>query len=228
MKNQLIKKYAVQGEVISLTLSENVFAPSNHGIFFAENIQIESDEKVADIGTGSGLFAILAAKKRAQVYATDISDEAIKITKQNALLNNVTIECRSGTNFAGTNKKFDVILANLPQKLVLTTGTEDIGADGGLNGNSILLNFLNEARLHINKTGRIYIFIYTLTDYLSTLDFVIQFFNARIVAHKSFPEGWIKHDLLRYQELNNSGKIHIYQKGGQWVAEEFLLELTLK
>nr|WP_041302089.1 peptide chain release factor N(5)-glutamine methyltransferase [Lacinutrix sp. 5H-3-7-4] len=75
-----------------------------------------------DIGTGSGCIAISLAKelKEAQVYAIDVSTEAIKKAKENAVLNNVAVEfikcdilnaCNETLN---KDLKFNVIVSNPP------------------------------------------------------------------------------------------------------------------
>ncbi len=71
--------------------------------------------RVLDVGTGSGILAILARKLHArQVFACDIEPEAIENARHNADLNDVhdiTFQCGELPMIFAAN--FDVILANI-------------------------------------------------------------------------------------------------------------------
>lgn len=70
-------------------------------------------DKVADIGTGSGILAILAMKLGAsEAYGCDIDDTVIEVCYKNAKVNNV--ECKFELNTANKlNEKYDFICANI-------------------------------------------------------------------------------------------------------------------
>ncbi len=79
-----------------------------------DNFNINSS--VLDIGTGSGCIAISLKKERPNlnVDACDISETALKIAKENAILNNVNINFITSDIFTNINKKYDIIISNPP------------------------------------------------------------------------------------------------------------------
>lgn len=69
---------------------------------------------VIDVGTGSGILAITAKKLGAhRVLAIDIDDIAVKIARENAILNRVNIEIIKNNLIEGIYEKFHLILANI-------------------------------------------------------------------------------------------------------------------
>lgn len=73
-------------------------------------------ERALDVGTGSGIHALLAAGHADHVVATDVNRRALAFTELNAVLNGVTnVECRHGSLFEPVaGETFDLITCNAP------------------------------------------------------------------------------------------------------------------
>ena len=73
-------------------------------------------DRFLDVGTGSGIHALLAAQHARQVIATDVNPRAIAYTELNAALNGLhNIECRQGSLFEPVEgETFDLITCNAP------------------------------------------------------------------------------------------------------------------
>lgn len=105
--------------------------------------------KILDIGTGSGCIAISIAKHlpNAKLYALDVSDEVLKVAKENAIKNNVSIEfietdiLNIKSQAEEINQKFDIIVSNPPYVRVLEKAQMQ---DNVLNNEPHLALFVND------------------------------------------------------------------------------------
>ncbi len=72
--------------------------------------------KILDVGTGSGCIAITLKKELedAEVYASDVSEEAINIAKKNAKNLGAKVEFITSYLLQNVNITPDIIVANLP------------------------------------------------------------------------------------------------------------------
>ena len=110
---------------LKFKVNENVLIPRPetselvHLIANSKRPAAQSPKSILDIGTGSGCIAISLAKQlpQSQVYALDISEKALCIAKENAIINNVDITFIHDDILSLKNKvetKFDIIVSNPP------------------------------------------------------------------------------------------------------------------
>jgi Methyltransferase small domain len=96
-----------------------------------------------DMGTGSGVHALLASRHARHVVATDINPRALNMTAFNALLNGVgNIECRQGSFYEPVDgETFDFISTNPP--FVISPDTRYLYRDGNRPGDAVCAEVLN-------------------------------------------------------------------------------------
>jgi ribosomal protein L11 methyltransferase len=79
--------------------------------------RVRRGDEVLDLGTGSGILAVAAARLGARrVIALDIEPQAVKAARENAAANGVgdVVEVREGTlPESTTGERFDIIVANI-------------------------------------------------------------------------------------------------------------------
>lgn len=85
-----------------------------------ENEAVEG-RRVLDMGSGTGVLAILAAKKgAAYVEAIDVDEWAFRNAQENFLRNNVAVTPLLGdASLLASDKHFDIILANINRNILL-------------------------------------------------------------------------------------------------------------
>ena len=111
----------------NIKVNDSVLIPRNETEELVANILIEYDTwfsgqklTIADIGTGSGAIAIALSKEEAnftEVYATDISQDALQLAKENAADNNCNITFMQGDMLQPLiehNIRLDILVSNPP------------------------------------------------------------------------------------------------------------------
>lgn len=99
--------------------------------------------RVLDVGTGSGVLALLAAALGATVTATDITERACTFARFNAAFNGVTVDVRQGDLFSPVaGEQFDLIVSQ-PPFVVQPPGIEPTTyVHGGPKGDELALRIL--------------------------------------------------------------------------------------
>ena len=99
-----------------IKVNSDVLIPRFETELLVEKVLHENVCSILEIGTGSGAIAIALAKqmKNVQIEATDISQRALRTARQNAELNNVSINFIQSDIFENIKGKYDIIVSNPP------------------------------------------------------------------------------------------------------------------
>ena len=172
---------------------EMVYEPSDDSYLLAENLIINTGEKVLEIGTGSGIVAMYASQMTDKVVATDINFNAIELAEKNFTSNGIkNIELLLGNLFEPVkNQKFDVILFNAPylptEKSEILDDSLNYAFDGGLDGRKVIDSFLNEVKNHLNRGGRVQLIQSSLSNVEETISKLKELgFKVEITATEKF------------------------------------------
>ena len=143
-------------------LSPGVPEPDIASFFLARNIQVDSTDRVADIGTGVGFLAVVAGAAARRVVAVDITDESVQCARRNVAANGLTdrVEVRKGNLFEPLDGEiFDLVVANPPQMptppALARQDWQGIADSGGVAGRSTLDRLIEVAPTHLERGGRL-------------------------------------------------------------------------
>lgn len=154
---------------LTFKVDENVLIPEQETELLVEEVIKHSEGKsVLDMCTGSGCIAISIALfgKPSKVAASDISEKALKVARENAKsLKAGEISFIQGDMFENVTDKFDIIVSNPPY---IETGEIDelmpevrdyiprLALDGDIDGLKFYRIISKEAVKKLNKNGRIF------------------------------------------------------------------------
>ena len=109
------RKYKVTKDVLSPRMETEELI---YKVIEYVNASNKNKFKILDLCTGSGIIAITLKKELDQVLvdviASDISEEAIEVAKENAQSHNATIKFIKSDIFNDIDDKFDIIVSNPP------------------------------------------------------------------------------------------------------------------
>jgi release factor glutamine methyltransferase len=172
-------------------VTPTVFNPKvpRTGEFLASQIDsrlVQRDWEVLDIGTGSGVCAVFAARHARRVVAVDINAAAVRCAGINALLNHVEhkIDLRHGDLFAPVPEdRFDLILFNPP--FVLGSPRDD--RDRAWRSNDVAERFAAGLGAHLKPAGSALVLLSTFGDgYVFLEEFRKQNFEISVLAERRF------------------------------------------
>lgn len=122
-------------------------------------------ERIIDVGTGGGVIALSLAAKlpEIEVYAVDISEDALALARENAarLGLNERIHFQKSDLLENLSERFDLIVANLPyistqdrhQLSREVLHDPEVALFGGPNGDELVRRLIEQATAHLKSGG---------------------------------------------------------------------------
>jgi D-alanine-D-alanine ligase len=224
---------------VELIVAEGVHRPPPSTLDLANLLDVRQGDRVLDLGCGSGLLAIAAAKLGAgEVVATDIDPRSLDATVANAQVNGVSgkIRIRAGSWYesladrpGGEAERFDVIVATPPQ----TPAPHAIGPRyGGPDGLQHLTSVLRGAPVFLKPNrGRLWLLAISLVNMAELLQRLrARFHDVAIVRqtersftqdeYESIEKGLMDHLF----DLRSSGRSAFRDAGeGRYIFDNFFI-----
>lgn len=139
--------------------SESVYPPSEDTLLLLEAIDLRGASTFLEVGSGTGLVALHAARE-CDVVATDVNPHAVALIRRNADANDLSLGVVRSDLVEGLRGTFDVIAFN-PPYLPVVEGKEwlERSWSGGPDGNEVILIFLDQIGSLLSGDGVLYLLL---------------------------------------------------------------------
>ena len=121
---------------------EGVYEPDDDSYLLTGIDEIKG--RLIEIGCGTGIVGLHYAANGVDVTLVDVSREAVKCARKNALLNGVNVKVVLTDMFDGIKGRFDYCIFNPPY--LPEDSPDDTSWTGGPAGNEVTLRFLRDFR----------------------------------------------------------------------------------
>jgi len=177
---------------VSIEPCGGVYKPAEDSYLLAGILEreVKSGERVLDVGTGTGILAVLSGKLGASVTATDLNVRALKCALRNARRNNVNIDVVRCDLVSGIRACFDLVVFNPPYLPELEGEPRDeltLAWSGGRQGKELTMRFL-EMLPSVTERGSRVLLLQSSFNPLEEVIAKLESFcsSVDIVAEKSF------------------------------------------
>lgn len=164
-----------------------VYEPEEDSQLLKSFVEKLAKGKVLDMGTGSGIQAIAAAKREEvrSVLAVDIDKRAISSFPKQETGKKISLSFSD--LFSAVKGKFDTIIFN-PPYLPDDEEDADLALDGGKNGHELIARFLKDGKEHLAKDGFILLLFSNRTG-KEKIDEMIkkEKYSSRLLGKESLP-----------------------------------------
>jgi release factor glutamine methyltransferase len=171
---------------IEIEVDDEVYNPSDDSYLLLRCVEVSPGQSFLEMGAGTGLVALHAAKLGAKVTAADVNPKAVECTRRNAARNGIRLEVVRSDLFEKVTGVFDVIAFNppyLPGTASSTSWVEKAWA-GGEEGSEMALEFLANAWRHLAPGGRIFMVLSSVGGLMSLLKGARERYESEMLEEK--------------------------------------------
>lgn len=178
----------------TLVIPPDVMPITRMSHLLGEAVLAETDDgdRVLDMGTGSGVNAVLAASRASSVVAVDINPHALRAARDNAERNGVAdrVEVRHSDVFSDVDGEFDLIVFDPPFRWFTPRDQFEVATTD--ENYRAMTEFFRDARSHLTPTGTMLIFFGTSGDlgYLTKLADDAGFAKEVVATDSLERDGW--------------------------------------
>ncbi len=220
---------------MELMVGRDTFRPSTITGLLADAMKIAPGTDVMDVGCGSGILSIIAAKLGARrVFSIDAAPQTVEVATHNAQAHGVgdIVKVYQGDLFEPLDPDLtaDVVIGDvsgIPDSIAVASGWFPSGLAGGPTGSEVPIRMLEQARERIRSGGRLLLPTGSLQDEQSILSRAQSAFrNIRQLAERNIP---LPSSLAEHPAVLDALKnriIALTQKGSRflWTARIWELE----
>jgi SAM-dependent methyltransferase len=225
-----------RGGPFTILIGDGVFAPTSTSREVAEGVMIRPGETVIDVGCGSGVLSVVAAKLGAlKVYGTELNERAAAFARRNIerLGLSRTVDVREGSLFEPLEGvEADVIIGDVsgvPDDIAAESGWFPGGYAGGPTGAEVPVAMLEHTREHLRPGGRLYLPTGSIQDETTVLKAVRRIFHGGRITQlreRLFPLPSKISDSAVARRLMDSGVVEFIRRGSRLTWKLRVWEVT--
>jgi len=220
---------------MDLLVGPATFRPSTISSLLADALDFNPGSVVVDVGTGSGILSIIAAKLGAsKVYGVDAADATVEIATANAEAHGVAdrVEFAQGDMFDPLDKTLqaDVVIGDvsgIPDDIAAASGWFPSGLSGGPTGAELPMRMIEESKRLLRAGGKLLLPTGSLQDERSIIDRAKSVFGSmRQLTERNIPlPSSLAEDPVVLKALKEK-VIALKQRGSrfQWTARVWQIE----
>lgn len=220
---------------MELKVGSATFRPSTISSLLADALDFEPGSVVVDVGCGSGILSIIAAKLGAsRVYGVDAAEGTVEVASANAAAHGVAdrVQFAQGDMFdpLDPDVEADVVIGDvsgIPDEIASATGWFPSGLAGGPTGAELPMRMIEESKRLLRKGGSLFLPTGSLQDESSILDRARAVFGSmKQLTERNIP---LPSSLAEHPAVLDALKervIALKQRGSrfQWTARVWRLD----